>query len=94
MATAPKPTGSGFRQVGGILLTLTLAVLVSGLSSAPARADDRGHEDRGYQDNHHDRGRAHQSYRYEAPARLYAPPPVYYAPAPRRPVLDFFFTIH
>ncbi len=90
MTIENKPANPDFRSVGGLVLTLTLAVLVSGLSTAPARADDHGHDGRG-----HERHRPHHYYRHEAPHYVYAPPPVYYAPAPRRPVIDLYipFTV-
>ena len=88
MTNAKKPAGPEFRSIGGLMLTLTLAVLVSGLSTAPARADDRDHDNRG-----HERHAPRHYYRHEAPAYIYAPPPVYYAPPPRRPVFDLFIPL-
>ncbi len=86
-----------YRKIGAIALTVVLAVFISGLSSSvPARADgdDRGRNvqrERG----HEDRRASHRSYhRNEAPRYVYAPPPVYYTPPPRRPAIDFVFPLN
>jgi hypothetical protein len=96
MEAAKTRTGKEYRKVGGFVLTVTLAALIGGLSTLPARADD---DNRG-RDQHERSYQPQPSYRSEAPRRyygneerryVYAPPPVYYAPPPRRPVIDFIF---
>ena len=97
MQPATTRTRKEYRKVGGIMLTATLAVLIGGLATLPAKAD----EDNRWRNDQHERNYQPQpSYRSEAPRRyyenderryVYAPPPVYYAPPPRRPVIDFIF---
>lgn len=97
METATTRTGREYRKAGGIVLTVALATMIGGLFALPARADD---DERGRNDQHE---RSYQpqrsyrvetprpSYRYEERRYVYAPPPVYYAEPPRRPVIDFIF---
>jgi hypothetical protein len=71
--------------------------------NTPGGYDPRGggpkqegrHDNRRWQDDrrwHDDRGR-YQYYRYQ-PETIYAPPPVYYAPAPSPGISIFFPPIH
>ena len=85
MEAATTRTGRKYRKVGGIVLTAIFAALIGGLSVLPASADDDwGRNDHGVRDR--DR-------HYVAPVRVYAPPPVYYEPAFRPPVIDFVFPL-
>src|SRR5579864_1565756 len=98
METATTRTSRDYRRVGGMVLTVALAALIGGLVVLPARADndERWRNDqqyRGYQQPQRNyRAEApRRSYGYESPRYVYAPPPVYYAEPPRRPVIDFIF---
>jgi len=99
METATTRSRREYRKAGGRVLTVALAALIGGLVALPARADndERGRNDqqyRGYQEQRHPNYRAEaprRSYGYESPRYVYAPPPVYYAEPPRRPVIDFIF---
>ena len=66
--------------------------------------EHRDHEDHGRHLGH-DRGRGHdrddrddrrayELHSYGRPQYIYAPPPVYYAPQPAPPVIDFVFPLH
>jgi len=86
------------RALGSIFVSAALAVLIGGLASVPARADDdRGrnvqqeHKEKARHPVHHAR---RPDNRYEAPSYVYAPPPVYYEPPPRQPAVDFIFPLN
>jgi len=96
MEPATTRIGKEYRKVGGIVLTVSLAVLIGGLATLPARADDdnrgRDQHERSYQPQPSYRSEGpRRDYRYEERRYVYAPPPVYYAPPPRRPVIDLVF---
>ncbi len=76
-------------------MALALATIIGGAGMAPARAaNDNGYHQRQAAHRDHDRGREqHRYYRHAAPANVYAPPPVYYAPPSAPPVIDFVFPL-
>src|SRR5208282_1881185 len=80
MATAKTRNERGYRDVGGMMLAVTLAAMIGGLSVTQASADDNdqsrnGQPDRGYQDQrdhgYQDQRRPEPSYRYDAPRYVY-----------------------
>jgi hypothetical protein len=109
MARTTPRSGQVRRRFGRAVLALALATVIGGAGMAAARADDnegrRQGNDNHRQGNDgrrqgqaahrgYDRGQEqHRSYRYAAPANVYAPPPVYYAPPSGPPVIDFVFPL-
>lgn len=86
-------TGSEFRRVGSLALTVALATVIGGLTALSARADnyDHGRDQGQYQQRDGDHRDWHQRDYYN----VYAPPPVYYyAPPPQQPVIDFVFPLN
>jgi len=87
------------RKLGSICVSAALAVLIGGLASMPARADDddRGRNVRQEYNNGRTRHPTHHVRRvydrYRAPSYVYAPPPVYYVAPPRQPAIDFVFPL-
>jgi hypothetical protein len=94
MNTVTAQTSKKHRRLGTLVLSAALATVIGGLAAAPARAD--GDDGRNGQQERHDRARhpVHRVYRTEAPSYVYAPPPVYYVPAPRRPAIDLVFPLN
>jgi len=92
MTTASTRNERGYRSVGGMMLAVTLAAMMGGLSVAPARADDNDHRNDQHRAQPAQR-RPVRSYRHDEPQYVYAPPPVYYAPPERRPAIDLVFPI-
>jgi len=101
-------TGTGHRKIISLALATMFAAAIGGLSSIPALAIETGDEhgdrqERGQQerDVHQEREQhgytaRHSHRRYygdEEPRYVYAPPPVYYAPPERPPVIDFVFPL-
>jgi hypothetical protein len=86
MPTARTRNERGYRSVGGMMLAVALAAMIGGLSATPASADDHGRNDQ-----RHDQRRPVRVIHRDAPQYVYAPPPVYYAPPERRPVIDLVF---
>jgi len=100
MKPAMLRTGWKCRKLAPSVMALALAALIGGVSIAPAQAQDsnwnrRNQVQRNHDNRYHDRNRGDQ-YRssYERPAYVYSPPPVYYAPPPGPPVIDFVFPLH
>ena len=88
----------GCRKIGGLTLTIALAVLMAGLSTVmPARAGDDRDRNAQHDRDHADRGRElHRpapAY-YGAPSYVYAPPAVYYAPPPPSPGLSLIIPLN
>ena len=88
---------------GKIVLALTVAAVLGGLSPGPALSDDHDQRDRGQKRGHqvyHPANRAYPSYSYgyyhpygyyqAPPPVVYAPPPVVYVPPPS-PGISLFF---
>jgi hypothetical protein len=71
-------------------LAVVLAAMISGLSTAPASADDRSRNDQHHAQAHR---RPVRSDRHDAPQYVYAPPPVYYAAPERQPAIDLVFPL-
>ncbi|HVA14021.1 MAG TPA: hypothetical protein VNF99_12275 [Stellaceae bacterium] len=95
------PIASRQRSIrGGVLMAALAAALIGGLSSVPARADNRADNyDRGrnvQQERSHREQRPARRYypRRQAPSYVYSPPPVYYAPPAPPPAIDFVFPLN
>lgn len=93
MKTAAMQIKTRYRKLSGIAMVLTLAGLIGGLSSMPARADDDRERNVQRERSQAPRHLSHRYYRHEAPRYVYAPPPVYYAPPLQPPVIDFIFPL-
>ncbi|MFI5339079.1 MAG: hypothetical protein ACHQ7N_04490 [Candidatus Methylomirabilales bacterium] len=83
--------------VGKIVMALAFALVIVGLSTGPALAQERhGPPERGgHRDERHvKRGRrVYRPYVQPAPPVVYAPPPVVYAPPPPSPGISIIFPI-
>lgn len=90
MKPATPRTRIGYRSAGGVALTIALAALMGGLFTIPARADDDHGRD--VHQVQHRRPPPRRPSGYRAPAYVYAPPPVYYAP-PQAPAIDLVFPL-
>ena len=93
MRPATTRAQQGRSIVGKIVLALTVAAMMVGLSMGPARSGENERRDRqqerdqharqSYQRTHQPAPHAHQSYqRAHQSYGYYAPPPGYYAPPP------------
>jgi hypothetical protein len=80
--------------VGKIVLALTFASVMVGVSMGPALSEDNERRDKQqerYQRAHQPSHRAYEPYGYYAPPPvIYAPPPVVYAPPPSPGITLFF----
>jgi hypothetical protein len=109
MEPAMLRTARRCRKLAPSVVALAFAVVIGGVSTAPARAqgfdENRGremhrdHDNREHyrqHDHHRDHHRDHNEYEsrsYGRPAYVYSPPPVYYAPPPGPPIIDFVFPL-
>jgi hypothetical protein len=104
MRTSTTQAQQGRSLVGTIVLALTAAAVMVGLSLGPAFSDDHDRRDRPQERGHrvyHPAYRAYPSYSYgyyqpngyyqaPPPPVVYAPPPVVYVPPPS-PGISLFF---
>ena len=95
MRPSTPRTRQGRSSVGKIVLALTVAAVLGGLSPGPALSDDHDQRDRGQKRGHRVYRPAYRapsySYGYSQPYGYYqAPPPVVYVPPPS-PGISLFF---
>jgi hypothetical protein len=102
MTRITRRTGNSGTSTGAILTAFALVCVLGGATLGSARADDRGHDDRGryeraparYHAPAHQRRDVRYGYGYDQPSYGYSSPPIVYAPPRPSAGINLIIPLH